>query len=145
MPHFTVIIGSYGPVIDLALAVGSTWKQQFAAPGSSAPSPITVRALIDTGADLSIVHPQILQQLGVGATRSVRIRRPGTGSGFRLAWLSDVELAIGTGGPRTLWIATRVVGMAPSTPTVLALIGRDVLGHCTLFYNGPRDELTLSC
>ena len=32
-----------------------------------------------------------------------------------------------------------------STPTVLALIGRDVLEHCTLFYNGPRGELTLSC
>ena len=31
-----------------------------------------------------------------------------------------------------------------STPTVFALIGRDVLEHCTLFYNGPRRELTLS-
>jgi hypothetical protein len=27
----------------------------------------------------------------------------------------------------------------------LALIGRDVLAECTLFYNGPRGELTLSC
>ncbi len=38
-----------------------------------------------------------------------------------------------------------VIGAAPSTPTVLALIGRDVLRQCTLFYNGPRGELTLSC
>jgi hypothetical protein len=144
MPHFTVLIGSDGPVIDLAVAVGPTWEQ-FAAPGAPAPSPITVRALIDTGADLSVIHPQILQQLGVRATRSVRIRRPGAGAGFRLAWLSDVELAIGGAGPSTFWIAMRVVGVAPSTPTFLGLIGRDVLGYCTLFYNGPRGELTLSC
>jgi hypothetical protein len=101
--------------------------------------------LIDTGADLSVVHPQILQQLGVPATRSVRIRRPGAGDGFLVASLYDVDLSIGGASPGTRWIATRVIGVAPSTPTVLALIGRDVLGQCTLFYNGPRSELTLSC
>ena len=59
--------------------------------------------------------------------------------------LSDVQLLIGGPRPGTLWVSTRVVSVAPSTPTVLALIGRDVLEHCTLFYNGPRGELTLSC
>jgi hypothetical protein len=145
MPHFTVTIGSDGPVIDLAVGVGPTWQRQIAAPGAPVPSPITVRALIDPGADISAVHPQILQQLGVGATGRVRLRRPGTGAGFRIAWLSDVELAIGSARPGPLWIPTRVAGVAPSTPTVFAIIGRDVLTHCTLFYNGPRDELTLSC
>ena len=144
MPHFTVMIGSDGPVIDLTISVGRTWHQ-LAAPGSAVPSPTTVRALIDTGSDLSVVHPQILQQLTARATGSVRIRRPGAGSGFRLASLSDVQLSIGGVGLGAPWISTPVIGAAPSTPTVLALIGRDVLGHCTLFYNGPRGELTLSC
>jgi hypothetical protein len=139
------MIGSDGAVIDLAVAVGPTWQQQIAAQRTPAPSPITVRALIDTGADLSVVHPHILQQLGGRATGKVRIRRPGAGGGFRLAALSDVEFAIGGVSHGALWISTRVIGVAPSTPTVLALVGRDVLGHCTLFYNGPRGELTLSC
>ena len=145
MPHFTVMIGSDGPVIDLAVAVGRSWQRRLAAQGAVVPSPMTVRALIDTGSDLSVVHPQVLQQLGVQATGSIRIRRPGAGGGFRLAALSDVQLSIGGLSPGTLWISTRVVSVAPSTPTVLALIGRDVLEHCTLFYNGPRGELTLSC
>src|SRR5262245_28027083 len=120
MPHFSVTIGSDGAVIDLAVAVGPTW-QQIAAPGASAPAPITVRALIDPGADLSAVHPQILQQLGVGTTGTVQIRRPGTGSGFLLGSLSDVELAIGGVKAGAPWIATLVIGVAPSTPTVLEL------------------------
>jgi hypothetical protein len=144
MPHFTVMIGSDGPVIDLTVSVGLTW-QQFAAHGTPVPSPTTVRALIDTGADLSVVHPQILQQLTARPTGSVRIRRPGAGMGYRLATLSDVQLSIGGAGPAAHWISTPVIGAPPSTPTVFALIGRDVLAHCTLYYNGPRGELNLSC
>jgi predicted aspartyl protease len=109
------------------------------------PSPITVLALIDTGADFSVVHPQILQQLGVDVTGSVQIRRPGEGRDFRLASLNKVRLRIGGLRPGTLWVSTQVIGVDPSTPTVLALLGRDVLEHRTLFYNGPQGELTLSC
>jgi hypothetical protein len=145
MPHFTVMIGSDGPTVDLAVAVGRAWQQRLTAQGTSVPSPTTVRALIDTGSDLSVVHPQVLQQLGLLATGSVRVRRPGSGGGFRLAALFETELSIGGVSLGAVWISTRVVGVAPSTPTVLALIGRDVLEHCTLFYNGPRGELTLSC
>jgi len=88
--------------------------------------------LIDTGSDLSVVHPQLLQQLSVQATGSARIRRPGAGGGLRFASMFDVQLSVGGMRPGTLWISTQVVGVAPSTPTVLALLGRDVLEHCTL-------------
>jgi predicted aspartyl protease len=144
MPHFTVTIGSDGPVVDMAVVVGRARQRRLAIQGSPEPSPSTIRALIDTGSDLSVVHPQVLQQLGVQATGSVRIRRPGGGNGFRLATTFDIQLSIGGVHPATRWISRQVVGVAPSTPTILALIGRDVLEHCTLFYNGPRSELTLS-
>jgi hypothetical protein len=145
MPHFTLTIDSDGPVIDLAVAVGGSWQQRLVARGAVVPAPTTVRALIDTGSDLSVVHPQVLHQLGVQATGSIRIRRPGAGSSFLLASLSEVQLLIGGLSPGKSWISSRVVRVAPSTPTVLALIGRDILKHCTFFYNGPRDELTFSC
>ncbi len=145
MPHYTVMIGSDSPTIDLAVAVSRVWQRRRAAQGRPMPSPTTVRGLIDTGSDLSVVHPQILQQLSLQAVGSVRIRRPGAGGGFRLAAIFDVQLLIGGAAPDAHWISTQVVSAAPSTPTVLALIGRDVLEQCTLFYNGPRRELTLSC
>ncbi len=144
MPHITVMIGADGPVIDLGVAVGRSWQRRLAAQGIVVPSATTVRALIDTGSDLSVVHPQVLHQLGVQATGSIRIRRPGAAVGFRPASVSEVELSIGGLSPGTQWVSAQVVCVAPSTPTVFALIGRDVLEHCTLFDNGPRRELTLS-
>ena len=101
MPHFTVMIGSDGPTIDLAVAVGRAWQRRLATRGTPVPSPTTVRALIDTGSDLSAVHPQVLQQLGVQAIGSVRIRRPGVGGGFRLAAMFDIQLSIGGVSPGT--------------------------------------------
>jgi hypothetical protein len=144
MPHINVLIGSDGAVIDVAVAVGRPWQEQLSRLGAHGPQPMTVRALIDTGSDLSVIHPQVLNQLSVNRAGSVQIRRPGSGSGYRLAALFEVQLSIGGIGPDVPWMATRVAGVAPSTPSVLALIGRDILGRCTLFYNGPRSELTLS-
>ncbi len=144
MPHITVKFGADGPVVNLGIAVGRSWQSRLAARGIVVPPAMTLRALIDTGSDLSVVHPQVLQQLGVQATGSIRIRRPGAAGGFRPASVYEVQLAIGGLSPRAQWVSTRVVGVAPSTPTVFSLIGRDVLEHCTLFYNGPQFELTLS-
>ena len=144
MPHISVRIGSDGAVIDVCVAIGRPWQQQLARLGTPVPQPMTIRALIDTGSDLSAVHPQILHQMGVNRAGSVQIRRPGSGSGYRLAALFEVQFSIGGIVPGVPWIATRAAGVAPSSPSVLALIGRDILKHCTLFYNGPRDELTLS-
>jgi hypothetical protein len=144
MPHLTVMIGSDGAVIDVAVAVGPILRQDLLGRGTPPPPPVTIRALIDIGSDLTAIHPRILQQFDGRPAGAVQIRRPGLGSGYRLAALSEVQLSIGGVSPGASWIATWAVGMAPSTPTVLALIGRDILKQCTFFYNGPRDELTLS-
>jgi hypothetical protein len=144
MPHLTATIGSDGPVLDLVIGVGQIRLRWLRSRATPAPPPVTARALIDTGSDLSVVHPQVLQQLGLQPTGSVKVRRPGTGVGFRPALLYDVQLALGGSGPDLTWISTRVVSVIPSEPTILALMGRDILARCTLFYNGPRDEFTLS-
>jgi hypothetical protein len=145
MPHYTVTIAADGPVIDLGVTVGQSWERRLIAQRGPSPPVMTVRALIDTGSDLSVIHPRVLLQLGVQATGSIRIRRPGAVEGYRPALLCDVQLSPGGIGPDTLWISTRVVSVSPSTPSVFALIGRDVLERCTLFYNGPRGEVSLSC
>src|SRR5262245_18810949 len=122
MPHINARIGTDGAVIELAVAVGRPWQQQLARLGTPVPQPMAIRALIDTGSDLSAIHPQILHQLGVNRAGSVQIRRPGSGSGYRLVALYEVQLSIGGVSPSARWIATRVAGVAPSTPTALALI-----------------------
>ncbi len=95
MPHYTVVFGSDGPVIDLAVAASRSRHRRLASQGFVAPSPMPVRALIDTGSDISAVHPHVLQQFGVDETDSTRVRRPGVEGGFRVASLFDVRLSIG--------------------------------------------------
>jgi hypothetical protein len=57
------------------------------------------------------MHPQIRKQIGLKATWSVRIRRPGMEAGFRLASLSYVEVVIGGIDPRALCIPPRLIGL----------------------------------
>ncbi len=38
----------------------------------------------------------------------------------------------------------RAIGAALQAQNIIALIGRDFLQHCTLFYNGLTGEITLS-
>jgi len=40
--------------------------------------------------------------------------------------------------------APNAIGAALAPQGLIALIGRDVLQHCTLFYNGITGEITLS-
>jgi hypothetical protein len=132
MPHTTLTIGPDGPAIDVTVGVGPTIWQGLAGQGNPPPPPLTLRSLIDTGSDLTAIHPKILQQFGGSPVSSARIRRPGQ-VGYRIAPLFEIRLSIGGLIPGASWIPMRVAGVAPSTPTVLALIGRDVLEHCTLF------------
>jgi hypothetical protein len=144
MPHHTILVGSDGAVIDIAVMVGPIMRQDLLSRGALPLQPVIIRALIDTGADLTAIHPQILEQFGGRPAGSARIRRPGQSLGYQAVSLFEIQLSIGGVTPGVPWIPTRVVGVEPATPTVLAMIGRDVLKHCTLYYNGPGSELTLS-
>jgi hypothetical protein len=63
MPHYTVVIGSDGPVIDLTVAVSTSWHRRLTSQGVVVPSPMTVRALIDTGSDMN--GTRIIQNLPI--------------------------------------------------------------------------------
>ena len=57
MPVIRVPIGSDGPVVGLDLWIGRVAAQTLIAQGRPVPAPQTIRALIDTGADRTAVHP----------------------------------------------------------------------------------------
>ena len=143
MPYLRAPIGGDGPVIDLRVWVDRAEAHAMIAQGMVIPPAQTVRALIDTGADLSAVHPLVLTQLGVPSTGAVRIRRPGSGQTYRSAPLFDTRLAFGGVQMGAVWISLSIVGIVPSTPGVLAIIGRDLLRSCLFQYDGFRSEFLL--
>ena len=45
-----------------------------------------------------------------------------------------------------LWVGVEcAVTVVPADPSVLALVGRDMLAHCQFVYDGLKGELLLVC
>jgi predicted aspartyl protease len=146
MSVIRVPIGSDGPVVDLGLWLSRVAAQALIARGGQVPAPQTVRALIDTGADRTAIHPIVLRSIHSPPAGTARVRRPGGASAFRSVDLHDVRLAIaGTPTPSipAAWVEIEAVAVAPANPSILALIGRDMLAHSQFFYDGWRGELLL--
>jgi hypothetical protein len=144
MPIIRAAISLDGPVIDLGVQIARAEARALIARGPVPPPPVIVRALIDTGADLSAVHPLLLAQISNMVAGTLQVRRPGTGQGFSTVNRHKVRLAFGGfRRTRTNWIAITAAAIAPSSPGVMALIGRDMLAHCQFVYDGFRDELLL--
>ncbi len=76
------------------------------------------------------------------------MRRPGATSAARRVNLHNVRLAFGgvavtsTRGP---WVEVESVAVVPADPSILALIGRDMLAHCQFVYDGLKGEVLLVC
>jgi hypothetical protein len=146
MPIIRVPIGLDGPVIDLGVWVGRRLAHAMVAQGKPVRSSQTVRALIDTGADRTAIHPNALDLIASIPAGTIRVRRPAVTTATRKFDLHDVRLAFGgeSAPPaRSAWVEIRAVAIIPADPNVLALIGRDMLAYCQFVYDGLNGALLL--
>lgn len=107
-----------------------------------------IQGLVDTGASSTCVDPSVLQTLALSPTGQVSVNTPSTGNIPHTADQYDVSVFIpsATTGRQPL-----VVQNIPVLSSELlqsqgfhALIGRDVLSHCLLAYNGTDGRFTLA-
>jgi hypothetical protein len=133
MPLIRVPIRADGPVIDLGIWMARAMAHASVAQGQPVPPPQTIRALIDTGADRTAIHPKALALIASSPSGTILVRRPGPAAASRRVNLHDVRLAFtgamasATRGP---WVEVETAAVVPAEPSVLALIGRDMLAHC---------------
>jgi predicted aspartyl protease len=131
--------------MDLGVWAGPVVAGAIVVPGRAAPSPLTVRALIDTGADRTAIHPRVLTLVNSLPAGTIRLRRPGSSTAFKRVNLHDVRLAFGGVGAspgQVAWFNIEAAAVMPADPHLMALIGRDVLAHCRFVYDGPGSEFT---
>jgi hypothetical protein len=137
-------IGAFCPV---EIHVPPQIAQILTNAGQSVPNCATGLALIDTGASLTCVHEPILQGLGLNP---VGIVNSGTAGGPRQqnaypvriicptqGWTLDLRRAIGVD------LTGQIINKVPPEP-IIALLGRDLLEHWVLIYNGPGGFWTIS-
>ena len=144
MPKIQVPIANDGPILELSVWTSRAIAHAMVAGGRPVPAARTMRALLDTGSDLTVIHPLLLQPLSPVSLGSVEVSRPGMDGGFYCATLHKVRVAFAGPGPGVKWIEVKAVGLVPATPGVLAIIGRDLLAHCRFLYDGFKAEITLA-
>ena len=76
MALIRVPIGADGPVIDLGIWLARALAHALVAQGQTVPSPRTIRALIDTGADRTAIHPKALASIASPPSGTTLVHRP---------------------------------------------------------------------
>jgi hypothetical protein len=149
MQTFTVPIQPDGPLVDVLVGLAAADVRVLRNAGRPVPAPVTARALLDTGAEVTCGDPRILAAViaGVPPGRFVIANLPATG-GVAPTPEYTVGLAVlhPSGNPR----ANLILRSHPVVEQPLGrlgyefLIGRDVLKHCLIVYDGPSGRLTLA-
>lgn len=132
-------LANAGPVIPIEIHIPAALAQQLSAANQPIPPPEAGLGLIDTGATLTCVHEPVLQKLGLHA---VGVINSGTAAGTISQNTYAAQLRIPANG--VVAELAPVVGVNLSgqlaaingQPQIIALLGRNLLSHGVLVYNG---------
>lgn len=135
-----IVLQQRGPVLQASISVLESMAKEILQQGKGVPAPKTGWAQIDTGASITCVDDGAAQELGLPPIDVVSLcsaSHGGTQANVYPVQILIPELGMSLQAPRAVGAALAVQGL-------LVLIGRDVLQRCTLFYNGPMGQITLS-
>jgi hypothetical protein len=132
--------------INVTIGLNGPTTAALHAAGQTVATPLMVRALLDTGSDVTCVASRVLRHLGLTPTE----QRPAeTVAGAAVVNLYDVNFSTVVTdrkrGPLLLLPRLRVMEMASALPgDIEVLIGLDVLAQCLTILDGPQRNFTLA-
>jgi predicted aspartyl protease len=129
-----------GPTIQIIASVAQVIADQLLQQGIVVPQPVPGSALIDTGASATCIDDAIARQLRLPAIDVVQMTSASHASTPQNVYPVLIEVV----GPGIRINVARAIGANLAPQGIIALIGRDFLQHCTLFYNGVTGEITLA-
>lgn len=140
-------IESGGAIIDVLVDVGSQRRRLLKKNNIPIPPSVHVRALIDTGANVSGFAPRVFVALNIPPVGKMPVLTPSTSPNTpHICDVYDVSLSVVANGRPVSFSDSRVVaadGWAPDEG-IEALIGRDILNQCFFQYLGIERRFTLA-
>jgi hypothetical protein len=133
--------------VNALIGVSQAKRNALALVNQPVPNPIQILGMIDTGASCTCVDPIVLQQLSLSPTGSAPVFTPSTGPQPTPADQYDVSLLIyaTTNAPPLVYHTIPVIQAdLLAAQGFHALIGRDVLRGCLLFYDGQNNLFSLA-
>jgi len=129
-----------GPIVQVTIGVEQNIAQQLVSQGTPLPQPVPGVALIDTGATSTCIDDAIAKQLNLPVVDVVSIASASHVETKQSVYPALIEVV----GIAIKFNALRAIGVPLANQGIQVLIGRDLLQHCTLFYNGMIGSFTLS-
>jgi len=129
-----------GPIVQVTIGVEQNIAQQLVSQGTPLPQPVPGVALIDTGATSTCIDDAIAKQLNLPVVDVVSIASASHAETNQSVYPALIEVV----GIAIKFNALRAIGVPLANQGIQVLIGRDLLQHCTLFYNGMIGSFTLS-
>lgn len=128
-PHIEILISATRPEVEEGRAIGLEFPE------------MSVRALIDTGASLTIINPQIAKQCRLRQTDTNKITTVGGQAGEYPAHAAAISF------PRTELPSFDVIRVV-ACPIIRqqffsCLIGRDILQKWLFTYDGRKGEIEI--
>lgn len=143
MPILTGVIRPWGPVVDIK--VMQTIHRVEALKKANRPfgQPVVVAGLIDTGASCSALDVHIIARLGLEPHGIASIHTPSTGPAYEMRHVYDASIVLGETENPALVVTVGAIACELAAEGYFALIGRDVLSHCRLIYDGTEERFSL--
>lgn len=137
----------HGPIITTALTITQAHRDALAAAGAPIPTPVSCRFLIDTGADGCVVKHEFAIRAGlklINANAPLRgVGVDTTGKAYMGRVLFGVASRVVAGAQHQMHVDTQVMSGDLQTTLFDGLIGRDVLQHFNLTYDGKTGRVTM--
>lgn len=136
-----------GPIITTAVTITNDHRDALIAAGQPVPAPVTCRFLIDTGADGCVVKHEIAAKAGM---KLINANTPLHGVGVDSSGktyigrvLFGAPSRLLAGAQHQVHVDTQVMSGNLGSPLIDGVIGRDVLRHFVLTYDGKTGRVTM--
>jgi predicted aspartyl protease len=128
-----------GPLVQVTVSLADSIASELVKQGKPVPAPVVGNALIDTGAVSTCIDEDAAQKLQLPVINVVNLAstsHPSTKANVYPVKFQITGLPINFNAPMSIGAPLAVQGL-------VALIGRDVLQHCTLIYSGGLSQISL--
>ena len=134
------------PIVSVFIGVSGPRQQALIASGLPVPDLVRMELLIDTGASSCLLDQTAIAPLGLVPTGVTTVHTPSTDAAApHFCNQYDVSLILpAPEGPPLVLEALPILEGAFRHQGIDGLLGRDVLGLCTLVYNAPAGGYTLA-
>ena len=141
---------AYGPILTVLIALPTAAEEALKAKGLPIPPPVPCKLLLDTGATRSYITPEIADKVGLPVIDDAAeiIGAGAVTSGKKHFGKIVFNFPSNIGGQQVVqqvWVETEITsGTLPKAHHIDGLIGRDVLSHFEIVYNGKTGLLNMT-